>query len=127
MAQRILKEAKPDGPDRVGYGFRLAVSRAPTEFEAGRVLAYYQQELAHFRGDKTAALEVLGYRKEITPESNEKSGVRSQRSVGGDPQRVDSEKTAVAKAVPPANAPELAAWTMVSNVLLNLDETITKE
>jgi hypothetical protein len=23
--------------------------------------------------------------------------------------------------------PELAAWTMVSNVLLNLDETITKE
>ena len=30
-------------------------------------------------------------------------------------------------ASPPANAPELAAWTMVSNVLLNLDETITKE
>jgi hypothetical protein len=28
---------------------------------------------------------------------------------------------------PPANLPEVAAWTMVSNVLLNLDEAITKE
>jgi hypothetical protein len=26
-----------------------------------------------------------------------------------------------------SNLPEQAAWTMVSNVLLNLDETITKE
>ena len=25
------------------------------------------------------------------------------------------------------NAPELAAWTMVANVLLNMDETISKE
>ena len=28
---------------------------------------------------------------------------------------------------PTSQAPELAAWTIVSNVLLNLDETITKE
>ena len=28
---------------------------------------------------------------------------------------------------PPANLPEAAAWTMVSNVLLNLDEAVTKE
>ena len=28
---------------------------------------------------------------------------------------------------PPANLPEVAAWTMVSNVLLNLDEAITEE
>jgi hypothetical protein len=26
-----------------------------------------------------------------------------------------------------SQSPELAAWTMVANVLLNLDETITKE
>lgn len=29
--------------------------------------------------------------------------------------------------VPGVSAPELAAWTMLSNVLLNLDETLTKE
>ena len=26
----------------------------------------------------------------------------------------------------PTNAPELAAWTVIANVLLNLDETLTK-
>jgi len=33
----------------------------------------------------------------------------------------------VAGAGPPAETAELAAWTMVANVLLNLDETLTKE
>ena len=28
---------------------------------------------------------------------------------------------------PPADAPEQAAWTMAANLLLNLDEAITKE
>jgi hypothetical protein len=27
----------------------------------------------------------------------------------------------------PAEVPELAAWTVVANVVLNLDETLTKE
>ena len=34
---------------------------------------------------------------------------------------------AVAGAQTPGEAAELAAWTMVANVLLNLDETLTKE
>ena len=124
MAQRILKEAKPDGRDRVGYGFRLAVSRAPTEFEAGRVLAYYQQELVHFRGDKTAALEVLGYKEKPAElkKVDEKVGKKAE-----DKGEKKAEEKAQPAPAPPANAPELAAWTMVSNVLLNLDETITKE
>jgi hypothetical protein len=31
------------------------------------------------------------------------------------------------KATTPCSTPEMAAWTMVANVLLNLDETVTKE
>jgi hypothetical protein len=31
------------------------------------------------------------------------------------------------KATSPCSTPEMAAWTMVANVLLNLDETITKQ
>jgi mono/diheme cytochrome c family protein len=128
MARRILKEGKHDDPDRVRYGFRLAVSRTPTELEAGRVLAYYQQELAHFRGDRTAALEVLGYKekpagKERTMKKVEEKGEKKAEEKA---EKKAEEKTQPALP-PPANAPELAAWTMVSNVLLNLDETITKE
>jgi hypothetical protein len=33
----------------------------------------------------------------------------------------------VAGPAPAGEAAELAAWTMVANVLLNLDETLTKE
>jgi hypothetical protein len=33
----------------------------------------------------------------------------------------------VAGAAGPGEVAELAAWTMVANVLLNLDETLTKE
>ncbi len=36
-------------------------------------------------------------------------------------------KTISAKPGPVADAPELAAWTMVANVLLNTDEAISKE
>jgi hypothetical protein len=38
-----------------------------------------------------------------------------------------SEASKVAGAAQAANAAEAAAWTMVANVLLNLDETLTKE
>jgi len=42
--------------------------------------------------------------------------------------RADPEAArAVAGAAAPGEAAELAAWTMVANVLLNLDETLTKE
>ena len=46
--------------------------------------------------------------------------------------RFQNDPKAASKVVGPqaranSNLPELAAWTMVSNVLLNLDETITKE
>lgn len=39
----------------------------------------------------------------------------------------EAYQTLAAKAGSVEHAPELAAWTMVANVLLNMDETITKE
>jgi uncharacterized protein DUF1553/uncharacterized protein DUF1549/cytochrome c len=147
MARRIVKESKPDEPDRVAYGFNLVVSRPPTKLETDRVLAYYHEELAHFRADPKAALEVIGY-VQPRPAGSKESGVggqklevRSQNSlaeIGKESKQENAAKSATSpaklaptppevKAPPPANASELAAWTMVSNVLLNLDETITKE
>ncbi len=40
---------------------------------------------------------------------------------------VEARQTIQARDASVPNAPELAAWTMVSNVLLNMDETVTKE
>lgn len=95
MARRVVREAGPAAPERAAYALRLCVARTPEPREVERVVALYQQELAHYQQDVKAA-QVLA-------------------STGG------------ADASPAAAVPEMAAWTVVSNVLLNLDETLTKE
>ncbi len=79
MAKRMMAEGGASAADRATYGFRLAVSRVPTQKELESILKFYEQQLAEDR----------------------------QKSAQADP--------------------ELAAWTMVANVLLNMDETISKE
>ena len=71
-----------------------------------------------------AALEVLGYKERPAElkKVDEKVGKKAE-----DKGEKKAEEKAQPAPAPPANAAELAAWTMVSNVLLNLDETITKE
>ncbi|HEV2352460.1 MAG TPA: PSD1 and planctomycete cytochrome C domain-containing protein [Terriglobia bacterium] len=101
LAKRVRKEAGPDAAAQATYAFRLCLSRKPKPTELARVLAFYRQQLEHYKNDPKAAGEVVG-----------------------------AEKTKVASAVPAPSGPadtDLAAWTMVSNVLLNLDETITKQ
>ncbi|MBV8071693.1 MAG: DUF1553 domain-containing protein [Acidobacteriaceae bacterium] len=73
MAKRMLREGGTATADRITYGFRLAVSRPPTNAELERVSNFYRQQSAEHDGN------------------------------------------------------EDFAWTMVANVLLNMDETISKE
>lgn len=101
LALRIRKEAGQTPDARAAYAFRLCLSRHPTQAELERVLAFYRQELEHYKNDPKAATDILG----------------------GAGAKVAS--TVPAAAAPPD--PDLAAWTMVGNVLLNLDETITKQ
>jgi hypothetical protein len=77
MAKRMMAEGGSSETDRIAYGFRLAVSRRPTQKELDDVLAFYRQQLAEYRSRGATA--------------------------------------------------ESSAWTMVANVLLNMDETISKE
>ena len=66
------------------------------------------------------------------PESDERAVVLE--ALGGHRERYASDPAAAAKLValgeskPPADlpAPELAAWTLVANMILNLDETLTR-
>jgi mono/diheme cytochrome c family protein len=91
MAKRIQAESGPELRDRLIYGFRLCMTRRPSEKEIEELAALYQRQLARFTKDGAAARALLK---------------------GAD------EKT---------NPAELAAWTVVSNTLLSLDETLTKE
>jgi hypothetical protein len=92
MAKRMSSEGGTSMKERATYGFRLAVSRRPTQSELDQILNFYNQELAAYQLDQQAAAKTLGERP-----------------------------------ISLTGAPELAAWTMVANVLLNMDETISKD
>jgi hypothetical protein len=97
MALRVLREAGPDDALRAEYAFRLCTSRMPSPAE--------REEILHL-------LES-----------------RRQRLAEGwlDIREVATGDSAKLPDIPPNTTPQdAAAWTLVSRVLLNLDETISK-
>jgi hypothetical protein len=94
LARRMMSEVRGSDQERTIHGFRLCVTRMPSDLELKHLLALYRENLAKYRADPAAA-KVL--------------------ATSGLPE-------------PPAgmDVAELAAWTVIANVLLNLDETITK-
>ncbi len=97
LAWRALENGATDR-DRVDYAFRCCVCRKPTNDELVELLALLQREKAHL-GEGWVDVATL---------ATGKSG------------RIEN--------LPSGRTPtELAAYTVVARVLLNLDETITKE
>jgi hypothetical protein len=97
MALRVLREAEPDDGLRAEYAFRLCTSRPPTPAERGEVLALLESRR------KRLAEGWLDIREVATGDSTK------------------------LPAIPPNTTPQdAAAWTLVARVLLNLDETISK-
>ena len=97
FALRVLREGGKTDTDRVEYAFRLCTSRKPTKAEVDEVLA-----LLKSRRDKLA------------------DGWLNAREIAtGDPAKLPE--------LPPGTTPQdAAAWTLVGRLLLNLDETLTK-
>ncbi len=97
LARRTLAEGGACDAERVAYAFRLCVSRPPAEAEAAELLALLEGQMRRFEAGELKAGDLVSGGAAGKGEAN-----------SGDQER-------------------LAAWTVVSRVLLNLDETITKE
>jgi hypothetical protein len=97
LAQTTVKESAIEN-DRLIWAFRRCVSRPPTTDEQQVLLALLNKERDRFN----------------QPNAN------PWQLAADDP----SHPPALSEGTTPA---ELAAWTVVSRVLLNLDETVTKE
>ena len=97
LAARALKEGGPTDRDRVAYAFRLCTARVPSPAEADVLLELLAKEDRRLADGWMNALDIAGLKM-------------GSAAVPGDttPRR-------------------LAAWTVVTRVILNLDETITKE
>ena len=94
FAERILLEGGTTTDQRINFAFRLATARQPTPRELIVLRRVFEQQLARFNSDPTAATKLL--------------------AVG---ESARNEQLPVS---------ELAAWSAVANVILNLDETVTK-
>jgi hypothetical protein len=98
LGLRILTEGGKTDAERVAFAFKLCVGRAPTEQEAKVVLALQAKQAEKF-GDPKA-----------------------------DPWAVAVKSADDAKKLPNNATPaQLASWVAVARVMLNLDETISKE
>lgn len=104
LALKTLTEGGATDRDRLRYAFRRCVSRAPSEPEAADLLAFLKKQTSRLHDGWLSPWDIAGM-----------------------------NDTSVAKPPDPSSLPkgatpvDLAAWTAVSRILLNLDETITKE
>ncbi len=98
LAKRTLAEAPAEDQQRIAHAFRLCVSRTPTEAECA------------------ALLELLAKQRARIAE-----GWLNAREIATGANALPSE---LPQGATPA---DLAAYTVLSRVILNLDETITKQ
>jgi hypothetical protein len=98
LGKRAILEGGTTDPERLTYAFRLCVARKPTADELAVLSGLLEKSRKRFGPGGANAAEVA------TGEKQPKNG-------------------------PPAGLiyPEWAAYTLVARVLLNLDETVTKE
>jgi hypothetical protein len=98
LALRTLHAGGNTDSDRLSYAFRLCVSRKPTSREQGLMLTFLQKQQQRLSTGWLSARDLTGF--------------------------AVTDKTPLPPNVTPN---QWAAWTAVSRVLLNLDETVTKE
>jgi hypothetical protein len=98
LGKRALVEGGKTDAERLAFAFRLCASRPPGADELAILEGLLEKHRQRFGGNATAAVEVA-----------------------------TGEKEAKGQAPAGLNYPEWAAYTLVARVILNLDETVTKE
>jgi len=93
LARRMVREGGPVDADRAAHGFRLVLARRPTPAETDRLMRLHADALAGFRADPSDAKKM------------------ATEPLGPVPVDLGVDEAG------------LAAWTVVANVILNLDET----
>ena len=98
LARKALEEGGKTDSERITYAFRRALARPPTSEEKSELLSLLQKQEHRISEGWVNANQIA------------------------------TGKDEAAKDLPQGATPrQLAAYTVVSRVLLNLDETITKE
>ncbi|MBY0524987.1 MAG: PSD1 and planctomycete cytochrome C domain-containing protein [Gemmataceae bacterium] len=94
LARRIMSQGGASMEARIAYGFRLCLTRPPSEKETQRLAELFAKVKEQYSGNLPKATAM------------------ATKPLGPAPRDMDIV--------------DLAAWTVISNVLLNLDETLSK-
>lgn len=115
LARRLLTDgAAGSTPEsRAAFGFRLVTARQPDASELARLVKLFSTELTHYRTHPADAQAVTTIKETKDPDDPASGAVSGPSSDTRTDARLD--------------VAEHAAWTIVANVLFNLDETVTKE
>ena len=97
LARRMIREGGSNPADRAARGFRLVLARRPTGPEIDRLVRLHDEAAATYRGAEAAATQM------------------ATEPLGAPPPDLGIDT--------PEKLADLAAWTVVANVILNLDET----
>jgi hypothetical protein len=98
LAVLALQKGGSTDQERITFAFRRCLSRQPTSEEVGELLGLLNRQMPRIREGWVSARDLAGLKED--------SGVELPEGV---------------------TPSQLAGWTAVTRVLLNLDETITKE
>jgi hypothetical protein len=98
LGDRMVREGGKEVKGRLAYGFRLVTGRLPKQGETDRLARLFDSERQRFKNSGTAS-QLLAMTR------------AAEKPLPGQTLAVD----------------EQAAYTLVANVLLNLDEMQTKE
>ena len=98
LAERVLREGGDTAQARATYMLRLCTSRQPGKSEIAELLSVVDDLKTAYMNDPEAATRLIGQTRGQTPNSQQ-----------------SAEQTA-----------EFAAWVITANLVLNLDEVLTK-
>lgn len=98
LALRVLRESPATDAERIERAYKIATSRSPTAAEKEQLLGYLQQQRKRLSDGWLNPREILT----------------------GDPSKL--------KELPEGSTPQdAAAWTLAARILLNIDETLSKQ
>ena len=103
LANLVLQDGGASDRDRITYAMKRCVAREPTAAEAATLTKMLTSQRQRLTTGELVASEIVGGGTDTKSKTAEQQAQHDQDDV------------------------ELAAWTLLSRVLLNLDETITKE
>jgi hypothetical protein len=117
LARLVVEEGGGEPTERAVYAFRRVLGRPPHPAELARLTQLFEHQLEHYRRHLSAAAKLAGL----------DALKATSLSIDAD-QNVDDTDGDQRDTQPSGHNPqaELAAWTVVANVLLNLDEALTK-